>query len=436
MKLHVLVLAIALLVPVGAIHAMSNDQQTYESMRATSVQGVQQHTIFLEMIVESEREGDNIEPFAAIVGLVKKCNRVKDQSQFDNAVLWFNDQFLFGQKSSGGDTNETPETAIGENPPDADLYPNCWIPNGFAHVVPSGELEEAEHAIEREDAGDGTTFRGVAVSGTTFQHRGSYYVTDPNGASWVVDKFTYEMSRHCHEPGNGTEDETAETCQTESDSFLQTSGVYGTLYTVHLQVDSQTQQGFRDVATWSYPDGELRSGLPHNESVEDDPATAENERQTEPSIEYDFLVAVDLGGGGSVVHNDTEGGESREGNSHPHRGKDNQTRNNDGTCSDGSDGVGDEQQGCAPSTPRHEHDTQDFDVFYNKSAPNFVEENRYWTEDGTPPSVSEDCQTGTSGDAERDEAIEARANNGGWIVCDPQVDTPYHKHDGSETILG
>jgi hypothetical protein len=71
MKPHVLVLAIALLVPGRAIHAMGNDQRTYDRLPVSSVQGVQQHAIFLAMIVEAEGGGSDIEPFAAIVGLVK-----------------------------------------------------------------------------------------------------------------------------------------------------------------------------------------------------------------------------------------------------------------------------------------------------------------------------------------------------------------------------
>jgi hypothetical protein len=70
------------------------------------------------------------------------------------------------------------------------------------------------------------------------------------------------------------------------------------------------------------------------------------------------------------------------------------------------------------------------DVFFNESAPEFTENQAYWTEDGTPPPVTEDCSAGTSGDPARDRAVENRT----FRVCDVQDSTPYHAHDGSQTF--
>lgn len=74
---------------------------------------IQQHSVFVEIIVEVRENVTQIHQFAAVVGLVKKCKQVRNV--FDNAVLWFNDQFLFGNKSNRT-VNVTPPNAMGRNP--------------------------------------------------------------------------------------------------------------------------------------------------------------------------------------------------------------------------------------------------------------------------------------------------------------------------------
>lgn len=411
------------------------DTFTINDVELEHIQAVQQHTIFLEIILQKDQGpgGPDVTPFAAIVGLVKKCDRQPDRQLFDNAVLWFNDQFLFGQKQAfQGDANQTPDSAIGENPPDAEIWPNCWIPNGFVHVVPNGTIDEAKQALRHEDDETGPT---RLQRSSTFTYQGSFYVTDPNGARWLVDKFIYNLPHHCHRPGEDHDNDTPDNPCTSDNLFANAFGgsETGTMWTVHLQVDSQTQQGFRDQATWAYPNGTLRPGMPYNASTQDDPNTSEDERVTEPPVEYDFLIVVDeFPQRGSTVHNESNDAPAWQGNSHPHRGKDNQTKTDNGNCIAGSDGIGDQQQGCAPATPGHQHTTGTFSVFFNKSAPDFVENNPYWNEDGAPPPVTEDCGTGTSGDPQRDAAIQAR--NDSFIVCDRQAPSSFHAHNGSETI--
>lgn len=409
-----------------------NNPDGCDPLEAKDVTAIQQHSVFVEVVVEAEAQQDvnQIHEFAAVVGLVKKCKRAERSDSFDNAVLWFNDQFLFGEKNAfEGDVNETPESAIGENPPDSEIWPNCWIPNGFVHVVPNGTIDEAKRALRHEDDQTGLT---RLQDNSTFTYQGSYYVTDPNGAQWLVDKFTYSIPEHCHRPG---EDHDNETPDNPCSSTFPLGSEPGTMWTVHLQVDSQTQQGFRDQATWAYENGQLRPGMPYNASTKDDPNTSENERVTEPAVEYDFLVVVDQFRGSGTVHNESNDAPAWQGNSHPHRGKDNQTKTDTGNCVAGSDGIGDQQQGCAPPTPGHKHDTGTFSVFFNKTAPNFVENHPYWNEDGAPPPVTENCGTGTSGDAQRDEAVAIRNQTAnGFFVCDRQQQSPFHAHNGSQTV--
>ena len=170
---------------------------------AEGVVAVQQHTVFLEIIVETRNNVTTVAHFAAVVGLVKKCREVRNV--FDNAVLWFNDQFLFGNKSNKT-VNVTPPNAMGANPnrtinstnlldpnrnngtdvynpatggfevdqigtgpneggnPDRDgfiraqdfkeRWGGCFIPNGFVHAIGSddpyslGQLARADAKVE------------------------------------------------------------------------------------------------------------------------------------------------------------------------------------------------------------------------------------------------------------------------------------------------
>ncbi len=431
MRSKAFLLVAALLVGPGVGFAVSQDmgdRRVHEW--ETDITAVQQHTIFVELVIEEDREGgvgQDITPFGAIVGLIKKCDRVAEEtSQFDNAVLWFNDQFLFGDKQSrsGGDENASaPEDALGENPIGSQIWPGCWIPNGFAHATPSGEMEGAKTALAQQK-------RGI----DTFEYDTSFYVTDPNGFSWLVDKYDYETmstlpvdcdeaedTPFADEPENTSVEEECESAEEECDSVEEKceetkfeaskaycedieedgsglfcrSGETGTMWTVHLQVDPQTESGIIDMAPWAKSNGEIRSGMPYNESV-----------QNGSGIEYDFLLAIDVFNGPDEVHNNTTEKGADEGYSHPHNPE------------------------VSEDSPGHLHETQELDVFYNESAPAFTEENDYWDEHGAPPSVNEDCSNGTSGDPQRDAAVASRT----FEVCDRVDDAGrYHQHDGSQT---
>ncbi len=145
---------------------------TYWSHEAEGVTAVQQHSIFVELILEVEEDVEQIHEFAAVVGLIKECRQ--QERIFDNAVLWFNDQFLFGDKANE-DVNVTPpnpNATLGVNPPNRtynedgsinetlqnethweeqgwlggdegfigantlhERWGGCFIPNGFAHAI-------------------------------------------------------------------------------------------------------------------------------------------------------------------------------------------------------------------------------------------------------------------------------------------------------------
>ncbi len=154
-------------------------QQLYQNtgLTAEGLPAIQQHSVFVEIVVEEQDQVEQIHQFAAVVGLVKKCKQVRNV--FDNAVLWFNDQFLFGNKSAV-EKNVTPPSALGENPnrtitqedftdnnrnngtalgagtgdneggnPDRDGFVSrdgmrerwggCFIPNGFVHAIGSDD---------------------------------------------------------------------------------------------------------------------------------------------------------------------------------------------------------------------------------------------------------------------------------------------------------
>ncbi|MDX1610723.1 MAG: hypothetical protein R3185_00025 [Candidatus Thermoplasmatota archaeon] len=172
---------------------------------AEGVIGIQQHSVFVEIIVEQEVDREQIHQFAAVVGLVKKCKKVRNV--FDNAVLWFNDQFLFGNKSVD-ERNVTPPDAMGYEPnqtlnvtddmldsnydaagaPDrdgfasnqtidsnGDGYPEefyqrwggCYIPDGFVHAI---------------GADDPYTWNTVERDSATVNEQGTGVDADQNGS--------------------------------------------------------------------------------------------------------------------------------------------------------------------------------------------------------------------------------------------------------------
>ena len=255
---------------------MRLDGRTPGDGSADDVVAVQQHATFVEIITQGEGDKqENVTEFAAVVGLVKKCKRV--DNVFDNAILWLNDQFLFGNKSNfhGNATanasrqgydpvrvhtnetlyNENRENGTGRYDPETGTYeadengtgPNqggnpvregfirgrdlqerwggCYIPNGFLYAVPSGQSSSVKSLIDTDHDCDGCLF----------VYDGTFYVTDPNDHRWMIDRFS----------------------------------VGGTpVYTVHLQTDpwNPDGQGFPDEAIWAYrEDGRLRVGMPYNE---------------------------------------------------------------------------------------------------------------------------------------------------------------------------
>jgi len=217
-----------------------------DEAEASGVTGVQQHSVFVEIIVEDKDGEEEVHKFAAVVGLIKKCKRVRNV--FDNAVLWFNDQFLFGEKNNEQVRNETPESALGVNPEDNNLKkPNgetgrwggCYTPDGFAFAIgkddpygagPVFASDEMANATGREgceqarasaaDNGyEGNATAGncgplddnmdlvkrlidldQACAGCIFEYQSSFFISDPNmpdtfeDVSWIVDKMVYPVS--------------------------------------------------------------------------------------------------------------------------------------------------------------------------------------------------------------------------------------------------
>lgn len=458
---------------------LRSDGEHTDVFEATDVTGVQQHSIFVELIAEDEEEGLSETPFAAVVGLVKKCKKVRND--FDNAVLWFNDQFLFGSKDTRS-ANFTPEGALGKNAPDSDIFPGCYIPNGFAIAVPAGETEKEGVNQSIPGTDEDLQFEEVPTymkldrrcNGCIFDYEGSFYVTDPNGHSWLVDRLSYNLDRFDND-NDGEEEENLgrrdKTHPEETD---------GRIWVVHLQVNPKTQTGFKDKATWGYrSDGALRQGMPRNESVQDDPATPEDERFDVPSIEYDFMLTFNFDRvADPAIHPQYEGeygvnddnevttpqrksgynetgkrhgtnnthddDEARQGNSHPHNPRDNRSG---ADCGDGSNDRSDVGEGCEDN-PQHIHSTVDVDIFYSNKTAHFVHENRYWDEHGAPPVVVHNgterdpdqtndrdgsvCQNNAqTNNASRRQAMQNRTFN----VCDIDRDAgELHRHDGSQTM--
>jgi len=215
-------------------------------LEASGVTGVQQHSVFIEIVVERQEENEQIHEFAAVVGLIKECKQVRNV--FDNAVLWFNDQFLFGDKVVE-DRNVT-EDALGANPGEnftenetegtnpfvgtsdrgTPRWGGCFTPNGFAHAIgaddPFGMVTvnatedenttySSEDAVsDADDSSDDLVFGGDGLvkaddnmdvikqmidldntcSGCIFEYQSSFFVVDPNDHEWIVDKYVYPLS--------------------------------------------------------------------------------------------------------------------------------------------------------------------------------------------------------------------------------------------------
>ncbi|MGH2669549.1 MAG: hypothetical protein ACRDH5_10650, partial [bacterium] len=164
----------ALVISVPAFAAA--DQYLYHNtgLTAQGVLAIQQHTVFVEIVEEKVRERDvvQIHQFAAVVALVKVCRQEIRRDVFDNAVLWFNDQFLFGDKernesrknvtrfdgSPGADAPEvnrlgvlqagykifeTRDIDIGDNTTESKTWNQhgygrwvgCFVPRGFLHAI-------------------------------------------------------------------------------------------------------------------------------------------------------------------------------------------------------------------------------------------------------------------------------------------------------------
>src|SRR5919109_1533559 len=103
----ILALAIALAMTGSALAAAQqrlfrsiddDDDGFTDGIEAQGVVAIQQHSVFVEIVLEVRENVTQIHQFAAVVGLVKKCREARNI--FDNAVLWFNDQFLFGNKTN------------------------------------------------------------------------------------------------------------------------------------------------------------------------------------------------------------------------------------------------------------------------------------------------------------------------------------------------
>ncbi len=205
---------------------------TYMSHEADDVQVVQQHTVFVELVLESDDvDGiDEIHEFGAVVGLVKECVMRGEGQQFDNAVLWFNDQFLFGTKNStGGGDHHVPNDALGEQPPPREYdqkgqtegepgfldahelkerWGGCFIPSGFMHGISASAPYGTGSLSQTEGDAPGDTNLAPSGSemvkqlidldndcfGCIFEYEATFYITDPNNNRWMVDKLVYPVS--------------------------------------------------------------------------------------------------------------------------------------------------------------------------------------------------------------------------------------------------
>jgi hypothetical protein len=175
-----------------------------------------------------------------VVGVILKCKQVRQT--FDNAVLWFNDQFLFGEKSNEtyNKTDPSDSDVMGAVPQDNNYvkrngetgrYGGCYTPDGFAHAIGTddpygvgtddGAAPDAEtcrsYSHDREEASadeevcadppsDNMDVMRTLIDldnrcrGCIFEYQSSFFISDPNYAvtkqdvSWIVDKLVYPVS--------------------------------------------------------------------------------------------------------------------------------------------------------------------------------------------------------------------------------------------------
>ncbi len=488
---------------------------TYMSHEADDVTVVQQHTVFVELVLEDSDAVEEIHEFGAVVGLVKEC---KQQAEvFDNAVLWFNDQFLFGDKRlDDTERNVSDDDALGRQPPQRtydhdghvdevqqdwewegdekqpgflgaselrERWGGCFIPDGFMHAI--GHEDPYGYggvAAQQEDptgkdlikSGPDTIRKLIdldnSCNGCVFEYEATFYITDPNGIQWMVDKLVYPPAfggdlfgsgggedcydgsgltgfedprstgvhaDECQDPDNGDGDENHRFDEEEeNDTPLhrleeKEKPIAEPLYTVHVQVDPATGTGFADEAPWRYADENPketapRKGMPYALD-EDNPVyqlCKENQDLRDSArpcaIEYNFLIAIDfeafdqyVGGNyqeSNMTHGESHNNTAADGDSHPHNPK------------------------TKDRGPEHDHSTVDLDMFFYDKAPHFVQANPYWDESGAPPSVTDDCST-TADDENYSDERRSAVENRAVIVCNTSSDSgSFHMHDGSQTM--
>lgn len=530
--------------------------------RAEGVVAVQQHSVFVELIVEQNDTVRQEHKFAAVVGLVKECKEVRNV--FDNAVLWFNDQFLFGTKANNR-TNVTSDFGFNpnrshnlSNPDDPgfvraqdnqERWGGCFIPNGFIHAIGQDDPYGLEQGVDADAGGtgepgtvaaggDGIGFvknlirQDNACNGCIFEYSGTFYITDPNGHGWMVDKTLYPVSfegdlfqssgecdegnflgiqeptdnHHCDRAeDDGSAPPNADNHCFDGDAECDGSGSHDShkvagmtlrepLFSVHVQVDPDTRQGFADEAIWAYDSGDLREGMPRYENADTpnyEPCRTLNDG-TQCAIEYNFLIAVDFDsfddfgidveetntnsnvssqGENEIIADGKEhgfqgadnGDQAWQGNSHPHNPNDDHytpaDTDGDGvneTCVEASngipdvqdtidldgdgtegeadannDGVRDDAENCLNAmNPRHKHDVVLLDMFFFDQAPWYIEQNPYWDEFGGPPTWDDQCENAAGTPSDTQRAAVTARIP---VVCDVTADDGFHTHDGSQT---
>lgn len=509
----------------------TNDPAGCDPLEAKDVTAIQQHSVFVEVIVEAEASAaeavNQIHEFAAVVGLVKECKQRTDasSSSFDNAVLWFNDQFLFGDKQSeagAGANNTTGQGANGSTTGlptapgdlthdfvkrngDGVRWEGCSVPDGFMHAIGAddpygtGAVDQTNETSENTSLESGQEGLGLPsdnidyvkelidldedCQGCIFEYQSTFFVTDPNDNRWMVDKLIYpgslqgnlfaEGSENCasdsgtlsspddprdNYPHHDRCEDTAEDddrrnhCSDDGDNACGAdSGGEGSLatigepiFTVHVQVNPQTMQGFADKASWAYSDGTVRDGMPYpdDETRDDNFASCKNDPgNLSCSIEYDFLITVDFAAFDNVPVGDdgTAENERIEDAKHHGEGQDhNPDSAEDGNSHDHNPESLNATTGAVDAGPAHKHDALNLDLFHDQDAPYFVEENPYWDAFGGPPHIAQDCSTIT---APSDQATPAEATaqqnaveDRTPIVCDVDADDgEFHRHDGTQT---
>lgn len=485
-KLFALFMVFAL---TGSALAAQQNQYLKEDQPPTAegVEAIQQHSVFVELVVEEKNEVNQIHKFAAVVGLVKKC--VQERNVFDNAVLWFNDQFLFGDKKNNTENKTTDrfnpnQTADGDTflPRDGDRvrWGGCFIPKGFMHAIGAEDPYGTGSVIDNIGNTKSLIDIDNTCGGCLFEYQSTFFVTDPNNHQWMVDKLVYPLSLNGNLFGENTNmDNCADDSNSSTTNFSDPrddyphhdrcednpqnddrenhcndgdvecnadSGEEGAdefdvmepIFTVRIQVDptSPYNSGFADEAEWQYDDGSgvVRQGMPYPNSPSDGNYDfCQNNLDPHPcAIEYNFMLSVDFEAFDSgLLGEDVPPGEDEV--------------DEDGAChgagaaqqsDDAEDGNSHPHNPNTTATsPKHCHDVVNLDLFYYDSAPHFVEANPYWDEFGAPPIPTDDCSDmlSTSANAQDAGMQESAIENRAPIVCDVTADQGFHAHDGTQT---